>query len=42
VKLTEEMRVEATKNAGEIEGIVNDGKRRYAELIGLPSSAAHQ
>jgi len=39
-KLTEQMRVEATNNANEIEGIVNDGKRRYAELLGLPPKAA--
>ncbi len=39
-KLTEQMRLEATKNANEIEGIVNDGKRRYAELLGLPPKAA--
>jgi hypothetical protein len=39
-KLTEQMRQEATKNAAEIETIVNDGKRRYAELIGLPPKAA--
>ena len=38
-KLTEQMRVEATQNANEIEGIVNDGKRRYAELLGLPPKA---